>query len=166
MLWSKFNLGAPSQEEYGAYFSWGETQPKDIYTEDTYSYYDQYIGDDISGTKYDAATAILGGGWRMPTKTELQELRDKCSWKWTKENGVKGYVVTGNNGNTIFIPVAGWAYSTIIVIAGDSFGTRSWTYTLYEYNEECAYSQEYDNKGIILKTNRFYGVPIRPVTSK
>ena len=166
VLWSKFNLGAPSQEEYGAYFSWGETQPKDIYTEDTYSYYDQYIGDDISGTKYDAATAILGGGWRMPTKTELQELRDKCSWKWTKENGVKGYVVTGNNGNTIFIPAAGWAYSTIIVSAGDSFGTRFWTSTLYEYNEEWAYSQEYDNKGIILTTNRFYGVPIRPVKSK
>ena len=41
------------------------------------------IGDNIYGTKYDAATVNLGSDWKMPTKDEFQELLDNCTWEWT-----------------------------------------------------------------------------------
>jgi len=55
----------------------------------------------------DAARANMGGRWRMPTSSELGELREKCTWTWTETNGVKGYNVVGPNGNSIFLPAAG-----------------------------------------------------------
>ena len=115
VYWASCNLGAENPEEYGDYYAWGETKPKSRYTEENYSYYDantaQYIniGDDISGTQYDAATVNLGSDWRMPTKSEMQELVDKCTWEWTQVNGVNGNIVTGPNGNSIFLPAAGFS---------------------------------------------------------
>ena len=59
----------------------------------------------------DAAHANLGDNWRMPTVAEWQELIDNCIWEWTiLENGVKGMKVTSNNGNSIFLPAAGYIY--------------------------------------------------------
>lgn len=55
----------------------------------------------------DAAVANWGGSWRMPTKTELDELRTKCTWQLTALNGKRGHKVTGPNGNFIFLPFAG-----------------------------------------------------------
>ena len=48
---------------------------------------------------------------RLPTKEEMHELKDLCEWKWTTQNGVNGYLVTSKtNGNSIFIPAAGYYY--------------------------------------------------------
>lgn len=114
VYWCSCNVGAESPEEYGDYYAWGETKPKNSYTEENYSYYNNDtkvytdIGENISGTEYDAATVNLGSDWRMPTKAELQELLDKCTWEWTQINSVNGYKVTAENGNSIFIPAAGY----------------------------------------------------------
>ena len=114
VYWSSCNLGAETPEEYGDYYSWGETQPKKRgnYRKEDYSYYDnntkQYIsiGDNIGGTEYDAATVNLGSDWRIPTLEELRELINECTWKWSQINGINGYKVTGVNGNSIFLPAA------------------------------------------------------------
>ena len=58
----------------------------------------------------DIATRMLGKGWRIPTREDLDELREKCSWVWTARGSVNGYVVTGANGNSIFLPAAGYRY--------------------------------------------------------
>ena len=55
----------------------------------------------------DAARANWGGSWRMPTDAEITELKDQCSWTWTTQNSVNGCLVTGPNGNSIFLPSAG-----------------------------------------------------------
>jgi hypothetical protein len=55
----------------------------------------------------DAATANWGAAWRMPTHEEQVELNEKCTWTKSTLNGVKGYKVTGPNGNSIFLPAAG-----------------------------------------------------------
>ena len=60
----------------------------------------------ISDANHDAATANWGNDWRMPTKEEAQELIDKCTWDFTGT----GYKVTGPNGNSIFLPAAGYRY--------------------------------------------------------
>ncbi|MCQ2193679.1 MAG: hypothetical protein MJZ28_01875 [Paludibacteraceae bacterium] len=60
----------------------------------------------------DAATANWGSAWRMPTREEQDELREGCDWEWTKDyngTGVAGRIGTSKtNGNTIFLPAAGY----------------------------------------------------------
>lgn len=119
VYWASCNVGAEKPEDYGDFYAWGETKPKDSYTIDKYSYYnskkDEYIdiGQDISGTEYDAATVNLGNDWRMPTQSEAKELSENCTWEWTQINGVNGYKVTGKNGNSIFLPSAGWRHNAV-----------------------------------------------------
>ena len=44
----------------------------------------------------------------MPTYTEQNELLENCTWTWTAQNGVNGYLVASKtNGNSIFLPAAG-----------------------------------------------------------
>ncbi len=106
--WATCNVGATKPEGYGDYFAWGETSPKTSYTKDNCKTYDKSIGDIGGDSRYDAATANWGSGWRMPTKSEVQELIDNCTWTWTKHNGVNGYEVKSKkNGNSIFLPAAG-----------------------------------------------------------
>ena len=72
VYWATCNVGAETPAEYGDYFAWGETSPKQNYTMVTYTYEGDL--DNISGTRYDAARVNWGGGWRMPTKEEMEEL--------------------------------------------------------------------------------------------
>ena len=136
--WASFNLGAMRPEEYGYYYSWGETVPKQDYSAEYYKWYGGL--DDNWGyllTKYvmngsmgdngfqdgkinldsedDAAYVNLGGLWRMPTKQEMEELVEKCTWEWIKLNGVEGARVIGPNGNSIFLPAAEeWSVKRIV----------------------------------------------------
>ena len=122
--WASCNVGAENPWEYGGYYAWGETEEKSDYSWDTYKYCN---GSDDTMTKYctksysgsvdnktvlepadDVATVKWGGTWRMPTKAEQDELRKNCTWEWTILNGVYGYQVTGPNGNSIFLPAAGY----------------------------------------------------------
>lgn len=138
--WASWNVGASSPEEYGGYFAWGETEGKSEYYPGTYRYcvcsilgcnY-TYIGDCISGTQYDVAHVRWGGSWRMPTKDEFRELVEQCSWEWTTYNGVNGQKVTGPNGNSIFLPAAGYHYGKYTF--GQGTLGRYWASSLYEGN--------------------------------
>ena len=130
-LWATCNIGANAPEEYGDYFAWGETEPKDNYDWNTYKWYDydhrsftKYHRDeayyDDSGSYFvpadgntvldpedDAAYVNWSPFWRMPTSDQQKELVEHCTWTWTTRNGVFGQLVTGPNGNTIFLPAAG-----------------------------------------------------------
>ena len=114
-LWASCNIGASSPEEYGDYFAWGETVPKENYDWSTYKF-----GGESNFSKYnsidglteleledDAAYVILGKGWRMPTHEEELELVNECTWENDMINGVSGYRITGPNGNSIFMPRGG-----------------------------------------------------------
>lgn len=121
--WASHNVGTPSPEGYGGYYAWGETEERgeDTYTDENYAYYvnNGYelwyyanLGSSICGTKYDVANVKWGGSWRMPTLDEISELMDKCTWKWTTYHGVNGEMITGPNGNKIFLPAAGNCFGT------------------------------------------------------
>ena len=109
-LWATCNVGANAPEEYGDYFAWGETAPKDVYNWSTYQYYEG-----------DAATANWGDEWRMPAKEEWQELLDNTTNKWTTQNGVNGRLFTGSNGNSLFLPAAGFRWDDDLNYVG-SYG--------------------------------------------
>lgn len=118
--WATYNVGANVPEEYGDYYAWGETTTKSTYTEGAYVA-DTKNYKDIKGTSLDVARVKWGGNWRMPTKTEFEELLNGCIWEWTTQNGVNGYVVTGPNGNNIFLPAAGNRSGDVLYYNG-SFG--------------------------------------------
>ena len=58
----------------------------------------------------DAVTQNWGSKWRMPTDEECKELTTKCKWRMTPDycgTSVRGFIITGKNGNSIFLPIAG-----------------------------------------------------------
>ncbi len=142
--WSCCNVGASYPEEYGGYYAWGEVKTKDAYDWSTYL-----------NTSGDAATAA-NSSWRTPTTEEQQELIDKCTLVWTTFNGVYGVQVTGPNGNAIFIPAAGYRWSTETLGAG--------IYGVYWSNtQDDGYASFHANGQNIGKDEHDYGHTIRPV---
>ena len=78
--WAICNIGASSPSDYGDYLAWGETETKDEYTNDnSVTYGDSSFGDISGNATYDAATANWGKKWRMPTRSEFEELLDDCT---------------------------------------------------------------------------------------
>ena len=114
LKWATCNVGASRPGDYGNYYAWGETSTKEEYwrsNSDSYESSDSKWNNIGGNSRYDAATANWGDGWRMPTEAEFQELMDNCTWEWTTQNGHKGYKVTSKkNGQSIFLPAAGWRY--------------------------------------------------------
>lgn len=81
-IWATCNVGAKSPNESGIYFAWGETESKEMYTQDNYKWKDndKYHGDNIHlELEDDAAHINMGGDWRMPTKEEFEKLIDLCN---------------------------------------------------------------------------------------
>jgi len=124
--WATCNVGASTPSAYGNYYAWGETSTKSTYTEDNYT----YTGNPTTlPSSADAATANWGSGWRMPTQTEMQELIDNCTVTWTTQNGVNGRLFTGPNGNSIFLPAAGYRGDSELGYAGSD--GDYWSSSLY-----------------------------------
>lgn len=178
--WASFNLGASLPEESGLFFSWGETDTKKEYF--GWSTYKWCDGTENSLTKYntnnyygkvdnllvlkpedDAAHVYLGDSWRMPTKEEWLALIDQCQWKETKRNGVIGGMVTGPNGNAIFLPAAGYRWEGATVANNGKY----WASSIDTYEPCNAFIIEVTDSGDhIIWVNgieRFYGMQIRPV---
>ena len=170
LKWATCNVGATTPEEYGDYFAWGEVEPKEYYDWSTYKYYDgsnftKYTGSDktVLDPEDDAATANWGGVWRMPIIAELDELRNNCTWTLTTQNGVNGYKVTGPNGNSIFLPAAGFMYEGTLGDAGS--GGIYWSSSLYIGDPSDAYGVVYFNSDNVDSdySPRYFGKSVRPV---
>ena len=179
--WASCNVGATAPEDYGNYYAWGETETKADYSWATYKHNN---GDNSSDniTKYgnnadtlttlepedDAATANWGSAWRMPTAAELDELLEHCTWTWTTQNGVNGYqVASTTNGNSIFLPAAGYYFRA--TLNGNNSSCCYLSASLYEKNPTRAWYLY--NKYAGTKMNRDYcyrnyGQSVRPVQDK
>ncbi len=135
--WATCNVGASLPSDYGSYFACGETKTKSKYERDNSVIYEKNIGDISGDSRYDAARAHWGGSWRLPTKAECQELVDKCKWTWTTQGEHNGSKVVGPNGNSIFLPAAGYRYGTSLYGVGESgyywSSTPDESSTQYEY---------------------------------
>ena len=81
--WCTVNTGITAERPYGWYYRWP-----------------------------DAMALKTTDGSRMASKAEWNELLEFCTWKWTKQNGIEGYLVTSNikgyKNKSIFLPAAGW----------------------------------------------------------
>ena len=176
--WATMNIGANAPEEYGDHFAWGETTPKSAYIWSTYTL---CKGSETTLTKYctssdlgtvddktvldpedDAAHVNWGGTWRMPTYDELDELKTKCTWVWTVQNGVSGRKVTGPNGNSIFLPASGYRYDSWLDYAG-SYGYY-WSSSLYTSSPNYAWYVSFNSSYFNWYNGyRYFGRSVRAV---
>ena len=180
-LWATCNVGANSPEEYGDYFAWGETEPKETYYWSTYKYckgtdetLTKYCTDSYYGTvdnktelepSDDAATANWGSGWQMPSIEQLEELLNSSytTTTWTTQNGVYGRkIVSKQNGNSLFLPAAGYRYDTSLKGVGS--GGRYWSRSLYTSNSSGGRGLYFDSSKVSTGDyDRCYGRSVRPV---
>ena len=111
------NLGAKRPEDTGDFFAWGETEPKEDYSWDTYKLQGSklyYKDNGLLESGDDAATVILGEGWRLPTVDEVEFFENTyvtndncCKMRTSVRSGVYGFQLIGPNGNTVFLPSRG-----------------------------------------------------------
>jgi len=162
--WATCNVGASSPSAYGNYYAWGETTTKSEYMADNCRTWEKNMGDISGNSQYDAARANWGGSWRMPTEEEMQELVDKCTWTWTTQGGHNGYKVTSKtNGNSIFLPAAGWRHGSSLDY--ESGNGRYWGSTYYESYSQSACSLYFDSDDHYVSLGgRDYGHSVRPVS--
>lgn len=161
--WATCNVGASQPSDYGSYyFAWGETSLKPQYKKSNSATYKKTIDDISENLLYDAAHVNWGSTWRLPTKAEIIELIEKCTRKWTTINGYNGYLVTGPNGKSIFLPAAGWREGTSLHDVGER--GFYWSSTPNE-QVESAYSLYFNDDSFCgYWAIRYYGHTIRPVS--
>lgn len=178
LKWATMNIGAKLPEQYGSYFAWGETAPKDNYNWQTYKWCD---GADSKFNKYclhadagkvdsldvlqpkdDPAHKLWGGRWHTPSAEQVTELLSRCSFAPSERNGLAGLEVKGPNGAVIFLPMAGGRNPIGLVDAGG--GAYYWTSDLFRLSSSNAHAftgtaVEWELDAL----ERCFGLPIRPV---
>lgn len=146
LLWAEKNVGANNPEDAGLYFSWGNPTG---HAEGSGYDFSQAVyaqtpgaalaGDIAVGDTYDMAHHNLGGQWRLPRRSEFQELYNNCDTEWIDQDGVNGRRFTSRiNGNSIFFPAAGSYDGTTLSLRGSngfywssSFSSETYAYSLY-----------------------------------
>ena len=184
--WANMNIGAEKPEDYGLYFVWGETVGYGSDTNDGHSFnwasYKWCNGSYDTMTKYctnssygtvdnktvldledDAAYVNWSNSWRMPTITEIDELLNNTTSEWTTVNGVNGRKFTSTmNGNSIFLPAAGYRYGSYLDY--QTSGGYYWSSSLSESNPSDARSLDFGSGSAYTGSDyRFLGFTVRPV---
>ena len=167
--WAACNVGASSIDDYGNYYAWGEYVTKSAYTAASSTTYNVEGMEDISGSsRYDVARIKMGGTWRIPTYEEMRELVKYCEWTWTGDYKHYGYLITGDTGNSIFLPAGG-----IGAEEKNSYGNVGrgyyWTSTpggSYDNHNKYAYSLEFSSYGYGIEKywERYRGFLVRAVS--
>ena len=137
----------------------------------------------IADADHDPATKNWGGTWTMPSTEQVRELVEKCTWEFTGA----GYKVTGPNGNSIFLPAAGYRFgdkwygngNAGYYATGEIFGTYHFPSMAEQVNGSKGEISGKDNmpnvmifqhgqfaNGVAVYNNlsTSYGLSIRPVT--
>lgn len=182
LKWAKCNIGAKKETDYGDYFMWGSTEPNNNTNcywptapfnngsssfNSTYfnSVKDNVCPNGILAKEYDTASQIMGGGWRMPTKAEFQELFNNTTNEWTQLNGVNGYKFTSKTDTTkyIFIPAAGNRAKNQITVLGRTVFV--WSSSLNTSKPKNAFSMllQSDLVNVLSYEERWLGRSVRGV---
>lgn len=164
VMWATTNLYADNPQNAGRFFQWGNihdhTHPEGM--ANTLGFFDsdvQYADD-----RHDPARSKMGGRWRIPRKKEIEDLFYLCDWELVMIQNKKCYKITGLNGNSIILPLAGYYHDNgkyynqeSMYFCGESYGKEgvyyiSMTDSVVEMDR--AYSERY-----------YYAVPVRAVAN-
>ncbi len=172
VYWSNINIGATSETDYGRLFGWGDPSGK-LTSENLDDYPSANPPEDIAGTEYDIATVNWGGKWRMPSDSDVWDLRRSANYEaeWTEINGVYGVRVTSNStGNSIFFPTAPQRIGT--QVKNNGFNTNYWLSKLNPEDHNKAYTiffnyySDSENPLSFYSSvgwERYYGLPVRAI---
>ena len=186
--WATMNVGATSETDVGLYFQWGDIQGytvsqvgsgdgQKLFNRSDYKF-NQIEDDQQSLTKYndsdkkyyldsedDAASYILGGDWKIPTKSQIQELysSDNCTMTMTTKNNTDGCLfVSKINGAELFIPASGMVFNADISDRDECF-IHTNECNPYSYNT-FIFDKSSGGTGFST-TPRWYGAPVRGIVS-
>ena len=185
--WATMNVGAYAPKDTGAYYAWGELEPKEVYSWLSYRF--RTDGDtiyDVQLSKYnsknnhgvidnitmldvadDVASVQWGGSWRIPTISEIEELADEnnCTWTWKTLEGVGGYKVQskkkGYKRSYIFIPAV--RSSSGLGFEEKETGGLYWSSSLIEAFYACILDFTPDAVSTLSASERYVGIPVRAV---
>lgn len=186
LKWATCNIGATSPEEYGKYFQWGatvgyegdeakahstwETAPFNdgsIYYQETYFIANSgtwLTNDAILKSEYDAATANLGEGYRMPTRADMNELRANTTTAWTQVNGVicLKFTSKSDTSKSIVFPATGNCHDGSFDDVG--YEVHVWTSSFYsDYPAFAWFLYSYEDDAVVVSDHRYYGLSVRAV---
>ena len=100
--------------------------------------------------------------YELPTSDQIEELIKFCDWKYVNYKGVNGYLVIGTNGNSIFLPAAG--YRDVTFLCGVSGSGNYWSRTLGTNDLVGAYSLYFNSNDVVCYNgSRYYGRSVRCV---
>ena len=127
LRWCNYNVGATSETGYGYYYQYGKGSSQYQSTSGQTSYTSTINPLPLSA---DTASKKMGGGWRMPTSAQCQELINNTNYSWTTINGVKGAKFTSktNSKAYVFFPASGW-YPNTTTLTGKTTAGIIWTST-------------------------------------
>ena len=168
------NLGAKRPEDMGDFFAWGETEPKDVYSLETYKLQgskEYYKDGGLLLPQDDAATALLGEGWRLPTVDEVKLLEDSyttddncCRMRPTVSNGVYGFMLIGPNGNSVFFPSTGRMQGSELITWDND--TKMWCKDCSKGSTLKVFTISQIDVTTYWEVARYEGLPIRPVKER
>ena len=189
--WANMNVGATAPHESGDLFAWGETQPKETYTEDNYKYgkygnFTKYTGnyaefevmtdseDEIQLTPDDDAAEVnLGFPWRMPTLSEYEELIKNCYFVETKNYngtgalGIIVYKAKNEDDKGVIGNSSGYDVNTdahiFLPVSKESNWPEDTEYWTNTRVEDSESSAYYFTDGAVTDNPRFLGLSVRPV---
>ena len=211
LKWAKCNLGANSESDYGLYFQWGDTvgyTAEQVGTNEgqkPFAWNDYKFGTSNALTKYneadakivldledDAAHAMLGDGWRMPTKDDFVELCQQTDMFIVPTEGEEVPVTVttderypiyfefdtattatakafkfykkSDHSSYISIPFVGSAYDGSVHSVGE--GCLLWSSSLGSGDVQFAFFWACgapDGNGYVNDGYRYSGFPVRPV---
>ena len=191
-LWAKCNIGATTETDYGVCFQWGDISGISgslvgKYSDENYTWatapfnngsssYDKAYFNSVKGTVcpkgvlakgYDAASHIMGGDWRMPTKDDFNELLSGTTNEWIADyngTGVNGRKFTSKKDTSkyIFIPAAGTCSYGSVNSVGRGGGV--WSSSLDASDPSYAWNLSFGSGGCsMLDNNRYEGQSVRGV---
>jgi hypothetical protein len=161
VMWAKSNIGADTESESGTLFGYGDqtamlasTKPED------------YPATDIAGTvndiiyhlSLDAESPMKS---QMPAHSQIAELVNNTTREWTTVDGVEGMRFTAQNGNSIFLPAAGYRDGEAML--SDAMGYY-WSGSVSSVNNEYANTLTFNSS--TAKTGvsrRQFGLSLRSV---
>ena len=180
-LWASKNIGAARETDWGMYFSWGNVDAHQAgagynFSQDVYN---ATAGNNLTTDitiNYDAAKALLGGKWKMPTMAQFQELCNSSYTEYidpdgtvrsgtdkrTTYNGVVGLLFRSKiNGNRLFFPAAGYYNGTSL----DDRGSYGYYWSSTWISASYARGLGFGSSGVDPQNNnsRRYGFSVRAV---
>ncbi len=140
VCWSSYNIGASSNVGIGTYYNWSDASAK---------------------------ASDWGGGWRLPTKDEFQELVNKCTASSVTISGKQVLKLTGPSGKSIYLPLSGIDLGKRIEMVGDKgfyWSQTSETSGPYIYHYCLEVRPEYAH--VYSLTNDSWLMNVRPVVKR